>query len=97
MARFADESAMRQMLETYPQDLYTDSRRSSAMYSPPASLTRFLRRSMMESVPSLFHCPMSPVRSHPSAVMVSLVTSSRLSVLGQCRSMRRRETHSSPW
>ena len=34
---------------------------------------------MIESVPSLFHCPMSPVLSHPSSVIVSRVTSSRLS------------------
>jgi hypothetical protein len=57
----------------------TDSRRSRAMYSPPASLTKFFLRSMTESVPSLFHCAMSPVMNQPSSVKASLVKSSRLS------------------
>ena len=33
----------------------------SPMYSPPASLTRFFFLSMILSVPSGFHCPISPV------------------------------------
>lgn len=49
------------------------------MYSPPASLTKFFLRSMTESVPSLFHCAMSPVMNQPSSVKASLVKSSRLS------------------
>jgi len=40
------------MRAAYSHEPYSDSRRSSAMYSPPDSLTRFFLRSMTESVPS---------------------------------------------
>jgi hypothetical protein len=40
-----------------------------------ASLKMFFLRSMMESVPSAFHRPMSPVCSQPSAVSASAVAS----------------------
>ena len=78
MGCLASEEATRHKFVTMLHDLYTDSRRSSAMYSPPCSLTRFFLRSMSDSVPSAFHCPTSPVHSQPSSVNVSAVISGRL-------------------
>ena len=95
----ASAVACTHMFDTRLHDLYVASSRSSAMYSPPCSFTRFLMlkkkkrsaknhviarptpyRSTIDSVPSLFHRPISPVRSHPSFVnmLSSLLRSSRL-------------------
>ena len=51
---------------------------SAATYSPCASLKMFFLRSMIESVPSGFHRPMSPVACQPSAPIISLVAFSFL-------------------
>ena len=53
-------------------------RRGGGTHSPCASLKMFFLRSVMESDPSAFHIPMSPVWSQPLESRVSFVSFSFL-------------------
>mmetsp|Transcript_25743 Transcript_25743/g.67543 ORF Transcript_25743/g.67543 Transcript_25743/m.67543 type:complete len:202 (+) Transcript_25743:188-793(+) len=60
---------------TYTDCAYSFSMFSTAMYSPPRSLTRFFRRSTILTEPSGVKMQISPVRNHPSSRNSDLVFS----------------------